>query len=205
MYPDRPWDKQHTHSDHLVAKKNASQRKKTPPAGTTFEGIHAVTDWIQHNAWTVRHDEYQKRPFNSNILHYLCTYVEAAIAFEAQTRIALGGPKTDLHDKAKLLQIILRSVHSTCDIRRRGDTRKTTYAQLFDPRHVRSARDIAGVWLSRVSRRPIWTDGQAIEELIAFNLALARQQFDDQYGDDHNLAIKKRGDNFGRDFQLKIK
>ena len=116
--------------------------------------------------------------------------MEAAIAFEAQTRIALGGPRTDLFNKATFLQVILRNVQVTCDIRKQGDTCKSTFAQLFDSRHTRCARDITGVWLSGISRRPVWKEGEILEELISLNLALARQHFDEYYSEDLKLAVK---------------
>ena len=72
-YPDRPWGQNPTHQISLKSHKSPSKRKILPPPGITFEEIHAATEWIQYNQWTPRHDEYHKRPYNSNILHYQCT------------------------------------------------------------------------------------------------------------------------------------
>ena len=99
--------------------------------------------------------------------------MEAVIALEAQTRIALGGPKTDLYSKAKILQIIMRNVQQFFDIRIQGAITKTTSSKLFDIRHLRCARDITGLCLPGMSRRPIWKDGTSLEDIIAYNLALA--------------------------------
>ena len=125
--------------------------------------------------------------------------MEAVIAFKAQTRVGIGGPKADLFCKANLFHTILKYIHTTHDIRVSHGTKKVNYTQLFDPRHLRCARDITGVWLQGISRRPLWPQHLLTEEIIAYNLALARQHFNQNNLDKvQDMITKHKGKEFGK-------
>ena len=54
-----------------------------------------------------------------------------------------------------------------------GGANKVSFTKAFTPRLVRCARDITGIWLPGIGRRPLWNSFREVEKLIAANLHVA--------------------------------
>ena len=198
-YPDRVWEATQCPQIGIEAHRANIDARNKPPKGLTLEETHAIAHWVQANKWTPLHDD-EQRPVESIIGHYQCTYFEAALALEIDTDVKLGGPKADWATKANLMRIGIRNIHSTFDLRLESQRNQPSFKQLFDARIRRCARDVTGLWLHGLGRRPLWQNGIAVEHAITIKLHFASQHFDSCGGSDDRQPIKCRGQHFGKNF-----
>jgi ribonuclease HI len=203
-YPDRVWEDNMTPRLAITAHKTCTASNMKPPKGLSHEDMHAIRFWVQNNEWTALHDDSQRQA-ESIIGHYQCTFHEMALAIEADTAICLGGPGADWATKARILKNTFRCLHTLSDWRLNGQTKSSNFKQIFDSRILRCVRDVTGVWLFGIGRRPLWKQGAIVEQAITINLFLAKQLLDEQGGIDESTPIKRRGDAFGTGFKLVLK
>ena len=75
--------------------------------------------------------------------------------------------------KHKLLRIYcaLLRLHSLLKVD--GQSKCSNYKALFNSRLLKCSRDICGVWLPGICRRPIWPNNDKLEKLLAANVNVA--------------------------------
>jgi len=149
--------------------------------------LHAIRWWISKltfsdvrtNTWH-GNNQIEKTSDYSKLKHYQCTFVELAIALEAETNVCLGGAYTDLLQKSKLIQIALRFLTQHCKLyfQQIGTVdavgKRSTYKQLFDTSIQNTTREVTGTWLDGMGRRPTWLHSTHTEDVVSANLYLAR-------------------------------
>ena len=90
--------------------------------------------------------------------------MELVIGIEADTRVHLGGIMLDLATKAIKLSEILRFLVSNMGLYVNDNANKFSFQKAFSPRLVRCTRDITGIWLPGISRRPLWNSSHEVEK-----------------------------------------
>ena len=140
------------------------------PKGFNVTELGAVAWWVNNTPFT-RHCNETATGTNARLCE--AAYMELVIGIEADTRVHIGGIMVDLATKATKLAEMLRYLVTNIGLYINDDANKINFKKSFSPRLVRCTRDIPGIRLPGVGRRPLWSSLRDTEKLIAANLHVA--------------------------------
>ena len=163
--------------DYITLDTDKILERKKMLVNMNVNQVHAIAWWLNRTPFSAASSTIA--PCDDHTT-YQCTYPELALAIEMDTGVGLGGPCADLHAKSDTVVKILRFLVSTIGVQLNGEKSRQSFKSLFAPRLMKCTRDVTGVWLNGINRRPVWIRHDDTELATAANLCLAKQHSDNQ-------------------------
>ena len=78
---------------------------------------------------------------------------------------------------------------------------KMNFKELFATRHFKCTRDVTGIWLPGITRRPEWNNFVHIEKLLAANIFNAATRMRAAMANHPDAEVKAAWEHFGVQYQ----